>query len=246
MKCSIGAIALVIPLAIALTDRAGAETLFLKTGEKLKGDIVISYDRGVMFRERPETPGRYYSYDEITRIFTEDGLLYYLMPRSVTTQKKNSFSSFPLTRIILPSNKKIAPIPYVTLPRGEAVEVTCSGAEDTTTIILEGGTRVRLLGLAPPPRSMGKRMQRLATDQLSKRVAGKTARLFPGPQGSGTSEIAEAYVVIDNKLLNAEMIEDGWLRTTPLHDEHPYKEVFTSLEKYARNLGRGMWASSFP
>lgn len=245
MKRSIVAIALFIPLAILSTGRARPETLLLKTGEKLEGDIVISYDRGIMFRERPETPGRYYSYDEVTRIYTKDGLLYYLMPRGGAARKKTSFSSFPLTRIILPSNKKIAPIPYVTLPKGDAVAVACSGAEDATTIILEDGTRVRLLGLAPPPRSMGKRIQRLTTDHLSKRVAGKTARLFPGPQGAGSSEIAEAYVVIDNKFLNAEMIEDGWLRTTPLRDEHPYKEVFTSLEKYARNLGRGMWADSF-
>lgn len=231
-------------LAILSTGRAPAETLLLKTGEKLKGDIVISYDRGVMFREKPEKPGRYYSYDEVARICTDDGLLYYLMPRSAKADKKTSFSLFPSTRIILPTQKKIAPIPHITLPGGDAVEVACSGAEDATTITLEDGTRVRLLGLAAPPRLMGKRMQRLAMEQLSKRVAGKSARLFPGPQGTGSSEIAEAYVVIGNDFLNAEMIEDGWARTTPIHDEHPYKEAFTSLEKYARNLGCGMWAGS--
>lgn len=246
MKRSIGAAALVIPLALALADGACAETLLLKTGEKLKGDIVISYDKGVMFREKPEKPGRYYSYDEVARIYTEDGLLYYLMPRSAKSDKKISFNAFPLTRIILPNQKRVAPTPYITLPRGEAVEVACSGAEDATTVALEDGTRVRLLGLAPPSRSMGKRVQRLAVDHLSKRVAGKTARLFPGPQGSGISEIAEAYVVIDNKFLNAEMIEEGWSRTSPLRDDHPYKEVFASLEKYARNLGRGIWSGSLP
>lgn len=244
MKLSIGVIAIFITLAVLSTGRARAETLLLKTGEKLDGDIIISYDRGIMFRERPETPGRYYSYDEVTRIYTKDGMLYYLMPRGKKANKKNPFRSFPLTKIILPTEKKIAPIPYVILPRGDAVEVACSGAEDATTIVLEDGTRVRLLGLAPPPRSAGKGMKRLAMDYLSKRVAGKTARLFPGPQCSGPNKIAEAYVVIDHKLLNAEMIEDGWSCAGPLPEEHPYKEAFASLEKYAKNLGRGIWGSS--
>ncbi|MEJ2746179.1 MAG: hypothetical protein P8123_10925, partial [bacterium] len=201
----------------------------LKTGEKLEGDIIISYDKGVMFRERPEKPGRYYPYDEVSRIYTKDGMLYYLMPLGAKATKKTGFKLFPSTRIILPTEKKIAPIPYVTLPRGDAVEVTCSGAEDATTIVLEGGTRVRLLGLAPPPRSVGKRMKRPAADYLSKRVEGKTARLFQGPQSPNSHKIAEAYVVIDNKLLNAEMIENGWSCAGPLPEKHPSKEAFVSL-----------------
>jgi endonuclease YncB( thermonuclease family) len=243
MKCSIWAIALAI--AILSTGGACAEMLLLKTGEKLDGDIIISYDRGVMFRERPEKPGRYYPYDEVARIYTKDGMLYYLMPRSADAHKKPVFSPFPSTRIILPTEKKIAPVPYVTLPRGDAVEVACSGAEDATTILLEGGTRVRLLGLAPPPRSAGKMMKRLAADYLSKRVAGKTVRLFPGPQSSGSRKIAEAYVVMDNDLLNAELIENGWSCASSSPKKHPYKEAFISLEKYAKNLDRGMWGGPF-
>jgi endonuclease YncB( thermonuclease family) len=244
MKSSIGIVTLFIPLVILSSGRARAETLLLKTGEKLDGEIIISYDRGIMFRERPETPGRYYSYNEVNRISTKDGKLYYLMPRGKKAHKKIPFRSFPLTRIILPTEKKIAPIPHVTLPRGDAVGVTCSGAENATTIVLDGGTKVRLLGLAPPPRSVGKKMKRLAADHLSKCVAGKSARLFPGPQRSDSNGIAEAYVVIDHKLLNAEMIQNGWACAGSHPENHPYKQGFASLEKFAKNLGRGIWGGS--
>jgi len=244
VKYSFGAVALSISLAIFSTGWAPAEMVLLKTGEKLEGDIVISYDRGILFREKPDAPGRYYGYDEVNRIFTKDGMLYYLMPRGAKPIKKSTFSLFPLTRIILPTKKIIAPIPYLIPPRGDSVEVSCSGAEDATTIILEGGTRVRLLGLAPPPRSAGNRMKRLATNYLSGRVKGKSALLFPGPQGPGSRAIAEAYVVVDNRLLNAEMLENGWSCAASLPPKHPYREAFVSLEKYAKNLGRGMWAGS--
>ena len=242
VKLPIGAIALFIPLAIFSTGWAPAETVLLKTGEKIEGDIVISYDKGIQFREKPGAPGRYYSYDEVNRISTQDGMLYYLMPRGARPAKKSHFSLFPLTRIILPSEKKVAPIPYLIPPQGDAVQVACSGAEDATTITLQGGTRVRLLGLAPPPRSAGNRMKRLATNYLSARVKGKSALLFPGPQSSESRTIAEAYVIIDNKFLNAGMLENGWSRAAPLPEKHPYREAFVSLEKYAKNLGRGMWA----
>lgn len=241
MRLPLEAVALFIPLAIFSTGWAPAETVLLKTGEKLEGDILISYDRGIQFREKPNAPGRYYAYDEVSRISTKDGMLYYLMPRGARPDKKGHFSLFPLTKIILPSKKMIAPSPHLIPPRGDAVEVACVGAEDATTITLEGGTRVRLLGLAPPPRSAGNRMTRLAENYLSARVKGKTALLFPGPQSSESRAIAEAYIMVDNKFLNAEMIENGWSCAAPLPEKHPYREAFISLEKYAKNLGRGMW-----
>jgi len=229
-------------IVIAAAALCPAEILVLKSGEKMEGDVLLFYDKGILFREQAGSPGRYYPYSEVARISTNDDMLYYLMPRQKRGPSKRSFPFFPRTRILLPGKKSKAPIPVLRMPRGESVPVRCAGAEDAVTILLDGGARVRLLGLEPPPKSAGKRIAGKATGYVDSLVKGKEALLFPGPQGGASPEYAEAYVVVDNKLVNAETIENGWARVAAHAADHRYKEAFASLQKLAKNLGRGMWA----
>ena len=224
--------------------RAEPEIVLLKSGEKLEGDIVISHDRGLLFREKEGSPGRYYPYEQVSRIHTKDNKLYYLMPRKARAEKKSHFEFFPFARVILPSKKEVAPIPYITLPSGEAVEVKCRDASDAVTLELEGGAKVRLLGLSPPPKGAGVKIYGKALEELSNRVKGKKVLLFPGPQVPDDAGIAAAYVVVGKEFLNAEMLENGWASVSPSPEKHPYREAFTSLQKLAKNLHRGIWGNT--
>lgn len=237
---------LLVAAPILAAPRAGAEIVLLKNGEKLQGQIVITYDRGVLFREKETTPGRYYPYEEVARIATEDGLLHYLMPRGHAPKEKSRPGFFPLAKVLLPRGRRIPPIPVLELPKGTPVRVACAGASDAATIELKGGGEVRLLGIAPPPASAGKAAARRATRYLSSKVKGRELLLFPGPQGPGAGGLPQAYAVLDGALLNGEMLERGWARTDPASAPHRYGVAFDSLQRYAKNFRFGIWVEEAP
>jgi len=239
---SIALIALSVPPASV----ARAEIVLLKNGTRLAGDIVITYDKGLLFREKEGSPGRYYPYDEVSRITTADGILYYLMPRGGAPPPEKRSGFFPLARMLLSRGKKSAPIPCLEPPKGEAVRVDCEGADDAVTLVLKGGGRVRLLGVDPPPPSLGAEAARRATRYAADRVRGREVLLFPGPQSAERAGHPEAYVSLDRRLLNGEMIEKGWACASPLPPAHPYREAFDSLQRYAKNLGFGIWGPRAP
>ena len=135
---------------------AGAEIVLLRNGERLEGQIIITYEKGLLFREKETSPGRYYPYGEVSRISTADGKLYYLMPRGNAPAEKKRDGFFPLARVLLPRRKKAAPIPRIELPEGVPVRVSCAGARDAATIELAGGGAVRLLGVAPFQKQIGR------------------------------------------------------------------------------------------
>jgi endonuclease YncB( thermonuclease family) len=56
----------------------------------------------------------------------------------------------------------------------------------------------------------------------------------------------QAYAVLGGKLLNGEMIERGWACASPFPAAHRYREAFDSLQRYAKNLGLGIWATAHP
>lgn len=229
-------------LAIPAASSLRAEIVILKNGQRLEGSIVITHDRGVLFREKETAPGRYYPYDEVSRITTPDGLLYYLMPRGTAPKPKDRTGFFPLARVLLLRGRKAAPIPCLEPPKGNPVRVVCAGARDAVTIDLEGGGTVQLLGVAPPPASAGASVARKAKRHLSGLVQGKEALLFPGPQDPADRGMPQAYVLIGSAFLNGELIERGLACAAPLPASHRYREAFNSLQRYARNLAVGMWA----
>ncbi|MDD5557730.1 MAG: thermonuclease family protein [bacterium] len=237
--------AILAAILAAASAPAAAEVIILRSGERLEGGLLVFRNRGIVLRKAEGEPGRYLDYEEISRITTKDGRLWYLMPRGAHPTPQPASRHFPLARVILPAPKRAAPVPQLLLPPGEAVEVSCAGAADSVTIELEGGGRVRLLGVAPPAAADGRRAARKAAEHLAGLVAGRTARLYPGPQGAAAGD-AEAYVVVDNALVNARLLEHGRARVDEEAPDHPYREAFLSLEKFARTLGRGVWADARP
>lgn len=235
--------ALLLLLAAA---SASAEIVHLRDGQKLEGQIVITYEKGLLLRDKEGAPGRYYPYEEVSRISTKDGMLHYLMPRGNAPREKKRDGFFPLARVLRSRGKKAAPIPCVELPKGAPISVSCAGARDAATIELEGGGAVRLLGVAPPPVSSGGAAGRRAARRLRDRVMGRKVSLYPGPQSSEDRGTPQAYVVLNGVLLNAEMIQQGLARTADAPALHPYRETFDSLQRYAKNLGLGIWATDGP
>jgi len=225
---------------------AASEIVLLKSGERREGEIVIYHNRGVLLRESQGSPGRYYPFDEIRRVATADGMLWYLMPRSSRPPEERRFGDFPLTRLLTPIRKTVAPTPCLVPPQGESVEVACEDAEDPVPIRRRGGAKIRLLGLDPPPECAGKGMERKAKAYLSSRVRGKDALLYPGPQGGDSEGIPEAYVVVDRGFVNAGVIEHGWAIAAAAPPAHPYREAFLALQKFAMTLQRGIWSAARP
>ena len=242
MKTCRKALLALVALAPLAAPPVRAEIVLLKNGQRLEGKIVITYDRGVLFREKETAPGRYYPYEEVSRIATPDGLLYYLMPRSAARRPKAKAGFYPLARVLLPRGRQAAPIPHLEPPQGAPVRVVCVRARDAVTVELRGGGTVRLLGLAPPPASAGRGPGRAAERYLSRRVKGREALLFPGSQGGSDRDEPQAYVLVDGVFLNGEMLEKGMACADPGAPAHRYREAFDSLQRYARNLEAGMWA----
>jgi endonuclease YncB( thermonuclease family) len=73
-------------------------------------------------------------------------------------------------------------------------------------------------------------------------VEGKTVRLFPGPQSDDDEKSPFAYVVVDNSMVNAKLLETGWAQTPDKPSPHPYGAAFASLMNHAAQLKRGLWA----
>ena len=118
---------------------------------------------------------------------------------------------------------------------------------DGDTLVLAGGTRVRLLGVDTPetrhpnrpPEPLGKE----ATAFTRRHVEGKEVTLRFDRQRRDRYRRVLAYVYVDDWFLNEELIRAGYSRA---ETQYPYssamKRRFRQAEEEARRANRGLWA----
>jgi endonuclease YncB( thermonuclease family) len=122
----------------------------------------------------------------------------------------------------------------------------CVRVIDGDTIELEGGERVRLIGVNTPesvdPRRPVEYFGREAAAFTRRTVEGRRVRLEYDEETRDPYGRTLAYVYLpDGTLLNAEIIRQGYGFA---YTRFPYRRQaeFVNLEREAREQGRGLWA----
>jgi micrococcal nuclease len=118
---------------------------------------------------------------------------------------------------------------------------------DGDTLLLEDGTRVRLIGIDTPEIARDDRpaepWAEEAAQWVGDRVTGKEIRLEFDFERYDRYERTLAYVYLDDLLLNEEIIRQGFSRAQLQYNYSArMKKRFQKAEEEARNAGRGIWS----
>jgi len=117
---------------------------------------------------------------------------------------------------------------------------------DGDTLELDGGERVRLIGVNTPesvdPRRPVEYFGHQAAAFTRRLAEGKAVRLEYDEDTRDQFDRTLAYVYLpDGTFLNAEIIRQGY-GFAYTRFPHRYQQEFVQLEREAREQGRGLWA----
>jgi len=123
----------------------------------------------------------------------------------------------------------------------------CVRVVDGDTLVLDGGERVRLIGVDTPetvdPRRPVQYFGKEASAFTRRMAQGKTVRLEYDQDTRDRYDRTLAYVYLpDGSFLNAEIIRQGYGHAY-VRFPFRYQEQFLALEREAREQGRGLWAA---
>ena len=114
---------------------------------------------------------------------------------------------------------------------------------DGDTITIEGGYKVRYIGIDTPeihPRLEAYGMEAWqANRQL---VEGKRVRLEQDVSKTDKYGRLLRYVYIDDTFVNAELVKEGLATAKAYPPDTKYQDYLEQMEMEARLAGRGMWA----
>lgn len=121
----------------------------------------------------------------------------------------------------------------------------CERIVDGDTIVLTGGVRVRYIGIdAPETKHPDKPVEHFgpqAAERNRQLVVGKRIRLEYDRERTDQYGRSLAYVHVDGRFINAELVAGGYAEARKYGDNRRYAELFDYLELRAREAGRGMW-----
>ncbi|MBX3442971.1 MAG: thermonuclease family protein [Planctomyces sp.] len=134
-------------------------------------------------------------------------------------------------------------------PEGEVVRV--ARVVDGDTLLLDGGRRVRLIGVntpetkieGQPPEPWGPE----ASEFVTRLVEGRNVTLEYDRERRDQYDRILAYVHHDGRLLNEEIIRAGYSRAVlrfPYRSDR--KRLFQAAEEEAREARRGLWSGDPP
>jgi micrococcal nuclease len=104
--------------------------------------------------------------------------------------------------------------------------------------------KVRFIGMDTPEMSQGTAGQR-ASDALSGLIAvGDTVQLEPDAQAQDRYGRTLAYLWRRGRMLNWEMVREGWAVSYSVPPNVQYGERFIEAERAAREEGKGLWTSA--
>jgi len=114
---------------------------------------------------------------------------------------------------------------------------------DGDTIVIEGGYRVRYIGIDTPevhPELEPFGMEALEANR--KLVEGKRVRLERDVSETDKYDRLLRYVYVDGIFVNAELVSQGLAEAKAYPPDIKYQDYLEELEAKARQAGRGMWA----
>lgn len=110
---------------------------------------------------------------------------------------------------------------------------------DGDTIEIEGGQRVRYIGMDSP--EIDKCFSAEAKAANEKFVSGKTVRLEKDSSETDKYDRLLRYVYIDNVLINDELVRQGFARVEPVQPDTRYADQFLKAQQEAQVNDRGLW-----
>jgi micrococcal nuclease len=132
-------------------------------------------------------------------------------------------------------------------PTSTSATRLCVRAVDGDTLVLDGGERVRLIGVDTPetvdPRRPVQYFGKEASAFTHRMAQGRSVRLEYDQDTRDRYGRTLAYVYLENgTFLNAEIIRQGYGHA---YTRFPfrYQAEFLALEREARAQGRGLWAA---
>lgn len=116
---------------------------------------------------------------------------------------------------------------------------------DGDTIELEGGEKVRYIGIDTPetvhPSKPVEFMGKEASECNQGLVLGKFVRLESDIEERDKYGRLLAYVFVDSLFVNAELVRQGFAQILTIPPNVKYADLFLSLQKEAREANRGLW-----
>jgi micrococcal nuclease len=118
---------------------------------------------------------------------------------------------------------------------------------DGDTIEIEGGERVRYIGVDTPetvdPRRGVQCYGAQASDENKKLVEGKIVRLEKDVSETDKFGRLLRYVWVDNLLINDYLVENGFAHSSSYPPDIKYQSMFAESEAAARQKRLGLWAA---
>ncbi len=113
---------------------------------------------------------------------------------------------------------------------------------DGDTITIEGGYRVRYIGIdAPEIHPQAEPFGSEAWQANRKLVEGKEVRLERDVSETDKYGRLLRYVWVDDILVEAELVRQGLARAKAYPPDTKYQEYLEQMQAEARETGRGMW-----
>jgi micrococcal nuclease len=126
--------------------------------------------------------------------------------------------------------------------------IVIENALDGDSVILAGGVGLRYIGIDSPEK--GEPIADDARTWNKKLVEGKEVRLEYDEEKTDRYDRLLAYVyVMDGEeeiFVNAEAVRTGMARSSPRFPNNRHKDVFTALQKEAREAKVGVWSTPQP
>jgi len=114
---------------------------------------------------------------------------------------------------------------------------------DGDTIIIEGGYRVRYIGIDTPEIHPEMEAFGMEAWQANRRlVEGKEVRLERDVSETDKYGRLLRYVYVDDIFVNAELVRQGLAKAKAYPPDIKYQDYLEAMEAEARSEGRGMWA----
>lgn len=118
---------------------------------------------------------------------------------------------------------------------------------DGDTVVLVGGEKVRYIGVDTPelqhrPKKKAQPYAKEATEFNRGLVEGKKVRLEMDVERRDKYTRLLAYVYLeDGRFVNAELLKEGYAQLLTIPPNVRYVDLFTGLQKQARDAKRGLW-----
>ncbi len=114
---------------------------------------------------------------------------------------------------------------------------------DGDTIIIEGGYRVRYIGIDTPEIHPRLEAYGIEAWQANRRlVEGKRVRLERDVSETDRYNRLLRYVYVDSVFVNAELVRTGLARARAYPPDTRYQDYLEKMEAEARRDGRGIWS----